>query len=244
MRNDWGKGMRIPIRKFCVLSLLCVCFSVCTLREDRFVWAQDFPSEEVEGQADFSFPEEGILSLLPIKPLDSEEGGDQDVEHTPFVIEGVLRVFDEKPKTEDVPESAPESAPEFESQPEPILKTQDEVLLEHSGEADKQQAQEQEQQREPKPENEKIWRAMAGMPLRDVLALWAWEADVVFVWESPVDFIISHSYTFEGSFTHAVQSILAIFPPTPLRPTGTLHTRQDQDSAKQSPILVIRVEAE
>ncbi|NQZ13338.1 MAG: TcpQ domain-containing protein [Alphaproteobacteria bacterium] len=67
------------------------------------------------------------------------------------------------------------------------------------------------------------WSAPAGSSVQGVLALWAQQEGVEFVWQSSQNFALKRGINAGNSFEAAVQSVLEQFVNDPLRPTARLN---------------------
>ncbi|NCC21190.1 MAG: hypothetical protein EOM26_01860 [Alphaproteobacteria bacterium] len=75
----------------------------------------------------------------------------------------------------------------------------------------------------PAPQINSGWQAIRGTDLRTVLQLWAREAGVELLWDSPIDFPVKNTLNARGSFESALESVLEQYSDDPLRPVGRLH---------------------
>lgn len=69
----------------------------------------------------------------------------------------------------------------------------------------------------------KKWTAQSGQSLRETLQSWSQQANVELAWEEAGDFPISQSFTYDGTFDQAVDSLLSLYGDAGQAPRGKLY---------------------
>lgn len=69
----------------------------------------------------------------------------------------------------------------------------------------------------------KKWTAQPGQSLRETLQSWSNQANVELAWEENKDFSISQSFTYDGTFDQAVDSLLSLYGDGGSAPRGKLY---------------------
>lgn len=67
------------------------------------------------------------------------------------------------------------------------------------------------------------WHAKSGTTLRDTLDLWSKMAHVELVWSTTYDYPVNNAFSFKGTFSQAVDSLLASYNQETSPPKGRLH---------------------
>lgn len=80
---------------------------------------------------------------------------------------------------------------------------------------------------EPSTAGHSRWFALTGASLRDVLKVWADDANAVLLWQSDRTFAVKETISAEGTFEDAVTAALGQYQNDPLRPLGEIYTMPD-----------------
>tara|TARA_R110002124_G_scaffold129483_1_gene291022 strand:- start:332383 stop:333429 length:1047 start_codon:yes stop_codon:yes gene_type:complete len=81
------------------------------------------------------------------------------------------------------------------------------------------------------------WLAVSGKTLRSVLSSWSDKTGVILHWDNVYDFAVTESWSYEGSYVHAVDALLGAFSDETPHPTARLHPNAPTGPA----ILVIEM---